>query len=192
MRINGDDDDSITYKQDFVNLKSHFTDVNNSTIHEDSVSSNIISKCHSIAILKVYGKFSISKFTVLAQPKEITYLINDCVSNTTIGMILSNTNFTVPTSLKYTFKDHDGNTVDTSIVYNPVNTRNELDSVDDTAKAVFTSSIGKPSTSVSSTLVTSASSSSIKSSTSKSKSDTAARRLPIQPSIFAMFLSLLL
>lgn len=107
-------------------------------------------------------------------------------------MILSNTSCTVPTSLKYTFKDQDGNIVDTSIIYNPVNTKNELDSVDDTAKAVFTSSICKPSTSVSSALVISVSSSSIKSSTSKSKGDAAARRLPIQPSIFAMILPLLL
>lgn len=190
------ENDTITYKQGFVNLKNRFAETNISTIYEDSVSDKTIYKCDSNAILEVYSNFGVSNFTIPAQPKEITYLINNGVSNATVGKILSSSNYTVPTSVKYTVKNQNGDIVSASIVYNPANTLNELDNADYTAKSISISSTSttstSTSTSVSSTLSTSTFSSSTKSTSSKSKGNAAAMSLPIQPGIFAMVLSLLL
>lgn len=184
-----DDDGSITYKQDFVNLKNRLAKVNTSIIYEDSILNNTVYKCDSSEILKIYSNFGVSNFTIPNQSEEIINLINNGVSNATVGKILSGSNYTVPTTLKYNIKDQDGNTVDASIVYKSANSINELNA-DVTTTVTSTSSGSKTSTSVSST-----SSSSTKSSSSKSKGEAVAMNLPasfIQSGIFAMILSLLL
>ncbi|CAL9734879.1 probable 1,3-beta-glucanosyltransferase Gas3p [Monosporozyma servazzii] len=195
--VNLDEDDkSLSYKKDFVNLKDRFSKVKTNTTFENKLSNNTIYKCDKNAILKIYKKFGVANFTIPKQPKEITDMIKKGVKGDNIGKLLPPKNYTVPTSVKYTIKDQNGKTLKATIKYEKNNTINELTKHNATKKAVENkesnvTSIAS-SASVSKTTETSISSSST---SSKSKGDAAMVELStsfIQSGIFAVIISALL
>lgn len=194
-----DDDNSLTYKQDFVNLQKRFDKVNTTVTYENKLSNNTIYKCDKDAILKIYKNFGVSNFTIPKQPKEISDLIKNGVKHDNVGQILPSKNYTVPTSVKYTIKDQNGKTIKATIAYDKNNTINELKKPNVTEKAVssqlvnITSSTSTASSTVSSIASSTTSTSSV--SSSKSKGDAAMVELSssfIQSGIFAFIISFLL
>jgi len=90
---------SITYRQDFINLKNQYANASIPKILEDEVDETDIVKCDADIVTEIYPKFG-ANFTLPEQPEEITELIENGVNATNYGKLLDGveakqSNFTI-------------------------------------------------------------------------------------------------
>ncbi|ODQ61829.1 glycoside hydrolase family 72 protein [Wickerhamomyces anomalus NRRL Y-366-8] len=80
-------DDSITYREDFENLKNEYANSSIPTILEDDVEKAHIVTCDADIVTNIYSEFG-ANFTLPAQPKDIADLIEHGVNATNVGKLL--------------------------------------------------------------------------------------------------------
>ncbi|CCH60620.1 hypothetical protein TBLA_0D01120 [Henningerozyma blattae CBS 6284] len=119
-----DDDNSISYLEDFTNLQDKIKDISLPSTKESQVAGRSIYKCDANAIKKIYSNFGTSNFTIPKQPADISKMIKNGLNATNVGSILSD--YTPPSTLKYNVKDTDGNDVSATLSYDPSNTLNNV------------------------------------------------------------------
>lgn len=191
-----DSDGSITYKDDFDNLKDRYSKLDLETTKESSISDNTLYKCDSSAITDAYSGFGTNNFTIPSQPDDIAKLIKYGVNGTNVGQLL--TDYECPTTFSYSIKDAQGNDVSATLTYDEKNKVNVLKatSVSGSQTSSSTSSSSSSSSTVTSSATSTTSSSSSSSSTSstkKSKGDADALVAPmLQSGLFAALISMLL
>ncbi|KAL3234557.1 hypothetical protein RNJ44_03319 [Nakaseomyces bracarensis] len=119
-----DDDNSVTYKEDFDNLKSQYESLELPTTKESDVPENNIVLCNGTQITDEFEDFGVNNFTIPTQPDDIARMIKWGVNGTNIGKLLDD--YTLPKSSNYTIKDTDGNELSGEIAYNASNAINSL------------------------------------------------------------------
>ncbi|CCH45072.1 putative secreted protein [Wickerhamomyces ciferrii] len=151
------DDGSITYKEDFDNLKNEFANSSLPTILEDDVEEADIVTCNADIVTDIYPSFG-ANFTIPEQPKEIADLIENGVDTDNVGKLLDDVE---AKKSNYTIYDHSSNEVESATV------RFEASNEINTQSGVVVSSKAEPSSSSS---VQAAASTSEESSTAGSSS----------------------
>lgn len=151
------EDGSITFKEDFENLKNQLKNSSLPTIKEKDVPKSEIFKCNASLITSEFSDFGVKNFSIPEQSKDTAYVIK-WGANGTEGQILKN--YTAPTTFKYEIKNVDGSVIPATITYPSSNLINELQ----------TSSTMSVSSTSSASVTSSAKSSSVSSSTKKGNS----------------------
>lgn len=138
------DDDSITYKDDFENLKGEYANSSIPTILDEDVEEVEIVTCDADIVTDVYPEFG-ANFTLPAQPKDITYLIENGVNATNIGKLLDNIE---AKKSNYTIYDDSNNEVDdATVVFEASNEINSQSGITASTRAAPVSSATSSSSS---------------------------------------------
>lgn len=146
-----DSDNSITYKQDLINLESQFDDVTLPNITESQVFNQSIVTCNATRIRSMYQHFG-ANFTLPRTPDNIMDMILYGVNNSNIGELVEvNSRAT-----NYTIFDQNDDEIDDPIV--TFNAENLINAVDGTSTSISTVRSSSTSTRASSTTSTSSSS----------------------------------
>lgn len=119
-----DDDGNIEYLKDFDNLKSQYQKVKLPDTKENNVTESKTSVCNASKIKSDNSQFGVNNFTIPEQPSDIADMIKNGVQTNNTGKILSD--YTPPTTLKYTIKDSNGSEVSATITYPSSNTINGI------------------------------------------------------------------
>ncbi|CCD27295.1 putative 1,3-beta-glucanosyltransferase NDAI_0K01040 [Naumovozyma dairenensis CBS 421] len=162
-----DSDGSMSYKDDFDNLKFRYDKLELPTTKESDISNSTIYKCDASRIQSSYSDFGVKNFTLPKQPDTIANLIKYGVNGTNVGKLLDD--YDVPTTFNYTIKDSNGDEVSATLSYASSNLINNLKGVS-TANIASSSSSSTSQSRISSSVSTSSSSFSSSSSSSSSTS----------------------
>ncbi|SSD60314.1 related to Probable 1,3-beta-glucanosyltransferase GAS3 [Saccharomycodes ludwigii] len=120
VKINPNDN-SIMYKQDFINLKNQFAKVSLPVIYESSINNkndNVI-KCDASLIKSKYDEFGVNDFVIVDQPSNIASLIKNGVKPSNVGTIKKD--YIPASTFSYDVIDVTGNTLTPTITYHTEN-----------------------------------------------------------------------
>lgn len=183
-----DDDNSVTYKQDFENLQKQYESLSLPTTKEANVTEHKIVLCNSTLITSEYEDFGVNNFTIPSQPDDIASMIKYGVNGTNVGKLL--TNYTLPKASNYTIKNVNGTEQDGVIAYNSSNALNSLYTPTSSASSSTSSSSSSSSTITSSSESSTSSgkkgksSKTKKSKTSKTKSSKSGEKKEVNGAAF--------
>lgn len=125
-------DGSITYRDDFENLKNEYANSTVPTILEDSVDDTDVVTCDADIITDIYPSFG-ANFTLPEQPSDITDLIENGVDASNIGKLLDDVE---AKKSNYTIYDESNDEVsDATVVFEASNEINSQSGITASSKA---------------------------------------------------------